>query len=120
MVGYGLIISYLSSIALTLLIAYPVYKKFEWDQYELIGLDIDLQKAFATVQLGKSSYLTIFLDTIIQGVTIIYFESNIALTIVEAIFIVLFLVLIRWGYECVVLPADDSCERRRRINWRCS
>ena len=94
---------------------WPIYDKFSWEQYQLIGLDEGLQKAFRVIQLAKSTFLIFFLLSAIQFVNLIYFETDNTRIIIFALLAVIMLVAIRLGYLAVELFNQLRNERANLV-----
>ena len=103
-VGYVMFLVYIGITVLTVVMMWPIYENFIWAQYQVIGLEERLQRAFRTVQIAKSTFLIFFLFTIIQFVNLIYFETSDSLNIIYVLLGVAMLILIRLGYIAVVSP----------------
>ena len=89
-------------IVFTILMMWPIYEKYSWDQYQLIGLDRNLQKSFRYIQLTKAAFLNFFCMSIIQLLVLVVFEKNtirICIAVGVSIYI---LIEIRLGYLAVV------------------
>ena len=75
-VAYIYMISFIAMAVLTVLMMMPIYDKFSWDKYQLVGLDRELQKAFKDIQLAKGSFLIFFCICAMQLFSLVYFEMN--------------------------------------------
>lgn len=104
-------VAYLAVAGLTIVMMWPIYDKFSWEQYQLIGLDEGLQKAFRVIQLAKSTFLIFFLLSAIQFVNLIYFETDTTRIVIFALLAIIMLVAIRLGYLAVRL--DLSAPERK-------
>lgn len=90
--------SFLSISAVTILMMWPIFDKFSWDQYQLIGLDEELQLAFKNFQLTRSAFLIFFCTAFMQFFTLIYFEQNTTFVVIFSIMAAYLLIEIRLGY----------------------
>lgn len=88
-------------IVLTILMMWPIYEKYSWDQYQLIGLDRNLQKSFRYIQLTKAAFLNFFFMSLLQLLVMVYFEKNIIRICVALLVSLYLLIEIRLGYLAV-------------------
>ena len=100
-IGLFMFVAYLSITALTIVMMWPIFDKFSWEQYQLIGLDETLQKAFRDIQLAKGTFLIFFLISVIQFTVLIYFEIDTTRLVIWIILAIIMLVAIRLGYLSV-------------------
>lgn len=100
-IGYFMFLAYLVITVLTILLMWPIYEKFLWDIYQLIGLENTMQRAFKTIQIAKSTFLIFFLFTFIQLANLIYFEKSMSWRISYFVVGVVMLVSIRLGLIAV-------------------
>lgn len=108
---------YIGITILTVVMMWPIYENFIWAQYQVIGLEERLQRAFRTIQIAKSTFLIFFLFTIIQFVNLIYFETNSNLNILYSLLGVAMLLLIRLGYIAVRSLHDQlRTEKSKMVN----
>lgn len=110
--GFPLIMSFLSITAVTILMMWPIFDKFSWDQYQLIGLDEELQLAFKNFQLTRSAFLIFFCTSLMQFFTLIYFEQNTTFIIIFSLMAAYLLIEIRLGYLGVSERSDGSSKQR--------
>lgn len=93
-------------IVFTILMMWPIYDKYSWDQYQLIGLDRTLQKSFRYIQLTKAAFLNYFFMSIIQLLVAVYFEKDNIRIVVFFVLALYLLIEIRLGY--VGVRCSDS------------
>ena len=102
--GMVFFLIFIGMIGFTVLMMWPIYDKYSWDQYQLIGLDRQLQKSFRYIQLTKSAFLNYFFLSLIQLLVAVYFEKNTVRIVVFFLLALYLLVEIRLGYVGVRSP----------------
>jgi len=99
--AYVLIALYVIMVIVTGLIMKPLYDKFLWEQFNTIGIDRGLQKAFKKIQTAKGSFLIFFCLSLVQQFSLIYFEKSEVMLTVFTVAAVVMLLGVRLGYLAV-------------------
>lgn len=104
---------FLAMIVFTILMMWPIYDKYSWDQYQLIGLDRSLQKSFRYIQMTKAAFVNFFFMALFQLLVAVYFEKDTVRIIIILFLAVYLLIEIRLGYVGVRIP--HSAHRREEV-----
>lgn len=101
-IGLVFCIIFVAMIVFTIAMMWPIYEKFSWDQYQLIGLDRSLQKSFRYIQLAKAAFLGFFCMSMVQLFVMVYFEKSWIRSTIVGLFSLYLLIEIRLGYNAVI------------------